>query len=102
MENLFTYGTLQDEQVQRYVFGRTLEGRPDALPNHKWFENAILEKYALVRPTGNPDDFVNGIVYRLSIKDLLRADVYETSAYRRELFTLKSGIRAWVYVDNSP
>src|SRR5688500_19670963 len=30
-EKLFTYGTLQSEVVQLETFGRTLDGRPDAL-----------------------------------------------------------------------
>jgi len=31
MEQLFSYGTLRDEKVQRAVFGRTVAGRPDAI-----------------------------------------------------------------------
>jgi hypothetical protein len=31
VERLFSYGTLQDEAVQRATFGRTLRGTPDRL-----------------------------------------------------------------------
>jgi len=32
--NLFSYGTLQEEPVQRTTFGRTLQGQPDALTGY--------------------------------------------------------------------
>lgn len=101
MPLLFTYGTLQDPQVQQYVFGRVLEGQMDKLPKYKWFENAVYERYPLVKPTNNPNDFVDGMVYGLKNEDLKICDVYETSAYTRKLITLASGKRAWVYVENS-
>lgn len=100
MEYLFTYGTLQDKQVQQYVFGRILEGKTDALPKFKSFENAVYGRYPLVRPTGNTNDLVEGIAYEVNLDDLKRCDIYETSAYTRKIFTLKSGIKAWVYVKN--
>ena len=34
-EELFTYGTLQLEEVQLATFGRVLEGRPDALVGYR-------------------------------------------------------------------
>ena len=101
MEYLFTYGTLQDKQVQQYVFGRILKGKPDMLPKFKWFENAVYGRYPLVKPTNNDNDLVEGIAYQVNSQDLARCDVYETSAYTRKIFTLKSGINAWVYVKNS-
>ena len=35
MELLFTYGTLQLEEVQLQTFGRKLEGKPDALVGYR-------------------------------------------------------------------
>ena len=35
MEQLFTYGTLQLEEVQLETFGRRLEGRPDDLIGYR-------------------------------------------------------------------
>lgn len=98
---LFTYGTLQDPQVQQYVFGRALEGKADKLPKFKWIENAVYGRYPLVKPTAIPSDFVTGMVYRVNEEELATCDIYETSAYRREIFSLNSGIEAWVYVENS-
>ncbi|MCL6267040.1 gamma-glutamylcyclotransferase family protein [Flagellimonas myxillae] len=101
MEFLFTYGTLQDEQVQQYIFGRTLKGNPDFLPGFKIKENAIYGRYPLVLRTDNPKDKVQGIAYKVTTDDLTKADIYETSAYKREKFTLVSGVEAWLYVKNS-
>ena len=101
MPNLFTYGTLQDNQVQHYVFGKILKGKKDALPGFRWFENVVYGRYALVRPTENHDDAVEGMVYEVSEDDLQKCDVYETDAYTRTLLKLQSGLMAWVYVENS-
>ena len=101
MALLFTYGTLQDTQVQKYVFGRVLEGRQDELPKFKWIKNAVYDRYPLVQPTGSKNDSVMGWVYEVTDEELLTCDVYETSSYRRQRLKLASGNEAWVYVENS-
>lgn len=101
MEYLFTYGTLQDPQVQEYIFGRFLKGMPDALLGFKKMENAVYGRYPLVLQTNNYQDKVNGQVYEVTEDDLKKADIYETSAYKRKKFPLESGGTAWVYVENS-
>ncbi|GLU42910.1 gamma-glutamylcyclotransferase family protein [Allomuricauda sp. NBRC 101325] len=101
MEYLFTYGTLQDTQVQEYIFGRILEGHPDCVLGFRVLENAVYGKYALAQQTQNLEDEVPGIVYEVTLPELKKADVYETSAYRREKFPLKSGKQGWIYVENS-
>ena len=101
MEYLFTYGTLQDLQVQEYIFGRTLEGKSDFLLGFKRFENAVYDRYPLVIQTQNVEDKVEGMVYEVSVDDLKKADIYETSAYKRERFQLESGTVAWLYIENS-
>ncbi len=101
MEYLFTYGTLQDLQVQEYIFGRILKGQPDFLFGFKRFENAVYDRYPIVLQTQNEKDKVAGTVYEVSVVDLKKADIYETSAYKREKFHLESGVVAWVYIENS-
>ena len=101
MEYLFTYGTLQDSQVQEYIFGRILNGNPDALLGFKKMENAVYGRYPLVLQTKKLEDKVSGTVYEVSEIDLKKADIYETSAYKREKFPLESGSSAWVYIENS-
>lgn len=101
MEHLFTYGTLQEKQVQQDVFGHPLEGRPDTLLGFKKVENAVYGQYPVVIQTQDTKDKVKGTVYTVSIIDLEKGDAYETEAYKREKFPLESGLEAWVYVENS-
>ncbi len=105
---LFSYGTLQQEDVQLATFGRRLEGRADALPG---YATSLLEitdpdvvktsgktHHLMARPTGNPADEVPGVVLRITAAELAAADTYEVSDYRRVAVRLKSGLEAWVYV----
>lgn len=110
MSLLFAYGTLQRPDIQMQCFGRTLEGRPDALPGYTRGAIPITDPeqiellggethYAAVEPSPTPDAEVGGTVYEVTDDDLRVADQYEQDAdYRRELLTLKSGERAWVYL----
>jgi gamma-glutamylcyclotransferase (GGCT)/AIG2-like uncharacterized protein YtfP len=52
----------------------------------------------VVRPSANPADEVAGTVFEITQQELLAADEYEVSDYKRVLVTLKSGIDAWVYI----
>ena len=110
MPLLFSYGTLQLDDVQRSTFGRLLEGNRDELPE---FEPALvaIEDPAIVAATGRShhanvvfngrkDSRVPGTVFEVADAELAAADGYEESArYVRILVTLASGKRAWVYVD---
>ncbi|RIV48536.1 gamma-glutamylcyclotransferase [Flagellimonas taeanensis] len=101
LEYLFTYGTLQEKQVQQDVFGHLVEGHPDALLGFKKMENAVYGQYPLVMRTADAKDKVKGTVYKVTITDLEKADVYESNAYKRVKFPLESGLEAWVYIENS-
>ena len=46
----------------------------------------------------NPDDVVNGKVFRITEAELKAADEYEVSDYKRIHVQLRSGNAAWVYV----
>ncbi len=106
--HLFSYGTLQLEEVQLASFGRKLEGSADALPGYRQTmleitDPAVLatsgEKFhPIVTPSGDPADAVPGQVFRITAAELAAADAYEVADYKRIEVTLRSGIRAWVYV----
>jgi hypothetical protein len=106
--HLFSYGTLQQEDVQRSNFGRTLAGRPDLLVGHRsdWVQitdPAVIaasgsDRHPIVRPTGDPSDSVAGTLFEISAAELAAADRYEVDDYRRFLVELNSGTRAWVYL----
>ena len=107
MPLLFSYGTLQRQDVQLSTFGRLLEGAADELVG---FEQALFEitdpefvatsgksHHAIVRFNGRGDSRVRGMVFELSDSELASADTYEPAGYTRIPTTLASGKHAWVY-----
>ena len=108
MENLFSYGTLQQENVQLENFGRILEGSKNILPRYCLDEIEITDEFVLKTSkksfhpilffTGNEEDEVDGTVFKITSTELLKADSYEVDNYERIEVILKSGIKSWVYV----
>jgi hypothetical protein len=108
-ELLFSYGTLQLESVQLATFGRQLAGTSDALPG---FEQPMVEikdqavvatsgktHHPIVKLTGHASDVVSGTVFSVTTEELQNGDNYEVAAYKRVAVSLRSGVRAWAYVD---
>lgn len=106
-EHLFSYGTLQTEEVQLSTFGRLLQGHSDQLMGYKLElvpnqdqtfatpdDNSDLRH---VRFTGVPTDIVDGTVFNVSLAELEHADAYEPADYKRSLTRTKSGCNVWVY-----
>jgi gamma-glutamylcyclotransferase (GGCT)/AIG2-like uncharacterized protein YtfP len=100
-ENLFTYGTLQDEAVQTALFTRKLKGAKDILLAHEISEEKVVGLYPTIVYTGIEKHKVYGEVFTVSGTDLLKADAYEGEAYHRKKVTLASGINAWVYLGST-
>lgn len=109
MENLFSYGTLQEDNVQRETFGRLLSGIKDRLSgyvlgtltitNPDVIDISESEVHPAILPSGNDNDVVSGTVFQVSTQELENADLYETADYKRVRVTLHSGTEAWVYVN---
>jgi gamma-glutamylcyclotransferase (GGCT)/AIG2-like uncharacterized protein YtfP len=94
MPLLFSYGTLQQDDVQLATFGRLLSGQSDELPA---FEQSRTE-HANVTFNGNAESRVPGMAFEVTDAELERADEYEAVfSYRRVAVTLASGRQAWVY-----
>lgn len=113
MPLLFSYGTLQREDVQLSTFGRRLAGRADRLPRYRTSLVLIkdakaatelgLTHYTNVTFTGDEHDRVDGMVLEVRDDELARADDYERDAdYERTLVQLASGVDAWVYLQIAP
>ena len=108
MENLFSYGTLREEGVQRVVFGRTVAGNPDSIVGYRLTSVTITDPdaiatsgkavHTILDPTGDETDRIAGMVLSISAAELDLADVYEDAAYKRVKVPLLSGGDAWVYV----
>jgi len=108
-EPLFSYGTLQLESVQLATYGRLLNGTPDVLPGyvartlHLDDELVIavsgLTQHAMASFTGDASDKIVGTVFALTTQELANTDDYEVSELTRIMVQLRSGARAWAYVD---
>jgi gamma-glutamylcyclotransferase (GGCT)/AIG2-like uncharacterized protein YtfP len=102
MIKLFTYGTLQHDDIQENLFGRILHGTPETLVGYALQEIQIEEEFGLISyeilvETGNPEDTINGIVYSVTQKELYQADLYEGLHYKRVEVHLQSNQKAWAY-----
>ena len=100
MEKIFTYGTLQDAEVQQRIIGRNLDiGMPDTLRGYKIaILKGIHESYNIIQP--QPGVSVEGVVYEVTAEELARIDDYEGDAYMRVSATSANNNRVWVYRDN--
>ena len=97
-EYLFTYGTLQDEMIQAVVYSRRLAGEDDVLTGFRISEEKVAGAYPVIVRTDQDEDRVNGVVYMVTNKELLKTDAYEGDAYKRIKVTLASGTESWVYL----
>ena len=109
MERIFSYGTLQQENVQLEICGRILNGEKDIL---KYFcikdieikdELAVKASDKKIHPiiffTDQENHEVDGTVFEVTKSELLRIDSYEVDDYKRVPVTLISGKKSWVYIE---
>jgi hypothetical protein len=105
---LFSYGTLQREDVQKALFGRTLNGLPDVLHGYKLLTVEITDEAFLARgeekyqrtvvASTDPNDRIEGTALELTDEELKQSDAYEPEGYERDRVKLESGIEAWIYL----
>jgi gamma-glutamylcyclotransferase (GGCT)/AIG2-like uncharacterized protein YtfP len=109
MPFLFSYGTLQQDDVQVSTFGRLLRGQADELVG---FEQSSVRidapvvlagtgktHHANVIFNGRSESRVSGTVFEVTADELAAADEYERrDSYGRVATRLASGKHAWVYV----
>ena len=111
-EYLFSYGTLQKDEVQLELFGRLLAGTKDILKGYKTSSIEIRDesflskgeqKYQLTAIiSDDKTDTIEGTVFEITRDELLIADEYEPEEYERVKVQLESGKQAWVYKKNHP
>lgn len=94
-ENLFAYGTLRMEEVQLANFGRKLEGVSDALVGYRL---VMSGEHRNLEFTGNYDDVVEGMVFKIIPEELMQADAYEPEGYARVEVRSRGGLDVWVYM----
>src|SRR5918992_6233115 len=102
MPLLFSYGTLQQEEVQMSTFGRKLNGEKDLLLG---FEPSLVKipdantaarlgrtHHDNVTPTGDDWSNVQGTVFEVTDEELAKADRFEAEFfYERVTAALASG-----------
>ena len=109
MPLLFSYGTLQQEEVQLATFGRKLAGEKDLLVGYEpslvkitdpeWAERLNKAHHQNVCKTGDDWSNVQGTVFDVTDSELALADTFEAQfAYERVSVSLASGKNAWVYL----
>ncbi len=109
MPLLFSYGSLQQENVQLATFGRLLQGQVDELVG---FEQSSITlddpqtitfigktQRMIVKFNGRDDSRIAGMVFEHTEEELLKADQYECAPYEGVAARLASGKQAWVYAD---
>src|SRR5262245_32421805 len=89
-ELLFSYGTLQREEIQLATFGRKLQGKPDILTGYRLGQVEIKDRqviaesgethYQNLQATGAAADRVEGTVLSLTPEELRLSDAYEAEA----------------------
>ena len=112
MPLLFSYGTLQQEEVQVSTFGRKLAGEKDLIvgyepslvriPDPELAARLKKTHHDNISKTGDDWSSVQGTVFEVTDAELAQADSFEAQfAYKRVPAGLASGKDAWVYVHES-
>lgn len=108
MNKLFSYGTLQFEQVQKDTFGRILKGQKEVLEGYQVQDLRITDQgviessgtdiHPILVSTGFSSDTVEGVLFEVTDQELAHADKYEVSDYKRVELNFKSGETGFAYV----
>ena len=93
---LFSYGSLQQQEVQLSLYKRVLKGDEDQLKGFKLAEELLYDQYPIIIETKDNTDLISGYVFE--IEELKFTDDYEGEHYRRIQVKLESGREAWCYV----
>lgn len=112
MPLLFSYGTLQHEEVQLSTFGRKLAGEKDLIigyepsllriPDPEVAARLKKTHHDNISKTGDDWSSVQGTVFEVTEAELAQVDIFEAQyAYKRVHADLASGKDAWVYVHES-
>ena len=95
---LFIYGTLQEIEVQKKVFGRMAKSNPDRLSGYKKEDIKTQDGGTYPIAIHNKGFFIDGSTIEVTDLELIMIDKYETNEYKRIVRILDSGRKAWVYV----
>ena len=95
---LFSYGTLQDGDIQKELFHRQLMGSPDLLLGFELSQNKVYGKYPVISKAPGITSGISGMAYEISPRELVQVDAYEGEEYSRITVKLQTDKKAWVYI----
>lgn len=95
---LFTYGTLQEDEVQLSLFSRRLNGESASITGYIISPTKIANRYPTLAYTKIKTDILVGKVYVLTQAELEKVDQYEGEAYKRIQVVIESGKKVWAYI----
>jgi hypothetical protein len=105
---LFSYGTLQQREVQLATYGHELAGIPDAVAGYLLEPLAITDPdvvrisgkavHIIARASGDAADRISGTLFEITESELSATDDYEVDVYGRVEVSLESGRIAFMYV----
>ena len=98
MPYIFSYGTLQQQEIQHELFLRELKGWSDEIVGFELCMNKAYGKYPIIMKSSNKSVRIVGMVYEVSNEELKKADIYEGDAYMRTIARTISGKEAWTYI----
>jgi gamma-glutamylcyclotransferase (GGCT)/AIG2-like uncharacterized protein YtfP len=96
--NIFTYGSLLDDDIRSRVLCKHIDGEKDTLSGYRVSEHTVLP-YPTIVPF--KEGSVYGKVFDVTSEDLQRLDKYETQYYTKINVLLDSGKKSLVYIDSN-
>lgn len=110
VQYLFSYGKLQQREVQIKLLGRELEMNKDILKGYQIASIIITDEIFLetgadinqrIALKSNHKDFIEASVLEITEEELIRSDSYEPKNYKRVEMVLESEKKAWVYAGDN-
>lgn len=94
---LFSYGTIQNPDVQKQLFGCELLPATATIKGYKVVCDLKIEGVIYPRLSTDPNGTVSGSIYELNEAQLNILDEYETNAYCRKSIVTNNGITVQVF-----
>ena len=101
MEKLFIYGTLRDAKLREKLVGRDIpKGKEDKLMGFQM--SSISDEgfcYPILIKKETSKEIIEGEIIEVTPVELIMLDRYEGDLYDRIEVVLKSGTKAWLYIE---
>lgn len=95
---VFAYGTLLDAQIRYEILGYQTTLTASTITGFR-LKEIILHGvgYPIIVEDKQNKESIQGGYFEIDQNDLVKIDVYESSAYRRKRISTADGAKTWVY-----